>query len=1247
MITMCLIADDQADNLAIQGWEYLINNEYEQSIRTFDQVLEIDPGNSDAHLGKIYFYNIMEDYTNSLDEFEELYTNNQDYLNENLKYLSLMIYTSGKNNKLNKLQKNILKSKSLNYTNELVIKNWEALYNQKIGKLSKAKKIIKDMHPIYNWKLIGPFDNVLGSGFDEVYEPENKFTGYNSITGKNNILLNWFSNTHNPYHPWVDLNDVFDFDDAVYYANTFVYSYQNQEVIIHFGVSGMTCLYLNDVLIASETEEERDCNLDQFVIKTHLKPGWNRLLIKIGKSEEPDCNFFININDINNQPIQNLEISSEQQEYSPDRDLEFEILGDPVIAKLKDNIEKHPQDLINYLNIAAIYKTNDYLDSAESYLKKACEIAPESSLAKSMLMKVYLINDKQEEGQTIIDNLFVTDEKLPVPVNYQIKKELDNKNYELVKEYLTKLENISGKSADWYLQSILLNIGLEQTERYLSLLEEGLQFYPDDVQLVNLKLLHLYKRKKLNDAYYLYKDYTSDHYTQENLYLMAILAMERQDAVSFYKYKNKQFELNPADSNVRYEYANLYYESLHAYQEAMTILNETVSINPTAHYIYKLYGDCYRALKGITKFSELSGEEAERLKEYYLKALKYEPLNYSVRRQLRELEGEEPIFSLFDEFDYKSMISDEIDLESYPDKHSVIIKDHKNIVTYSNGGSESESFTFIKILKESGVKEFQELQFSAKYYEKKFIEEAKVVKTDGSEIDAEINNGTVVFKKLEPNDYIYYKIRIESYLTDKFKNHFFDSYPFNGTLPVLESKYTIIMPKNTEFDYFTKNFSLSPDTVEVADFFKYTWAVSEAEIIETEYAMPEISFVNERLELSTIDSWGYIVDWYLNLTTKRSKASVEIEEIAAGLIAGKDDLTLMDKVQLVYEYITEEINYSYVSFRQSRHIPQKAKRVLSTGIGDCKDVACLSISMLNELGINAHYVLLNTDSKNPENTYLPSIDVFNHVITAVEVGDSLFYMDLTAQYFPFGTLPDQDVNSFALLVKPGIEEPFIMQKNDIYPNKTSYVSNITIDLENNSLNQVNLVWEGLNAGYIRSAYRDMSEKDRIKKVKESLSDDAINVTLDSLKFENLDNLKPLIYENYTYTSDNILLDSGSFKILTPPWLSSYTSSSALSYDTRNYPIKSWARSSRQTEQLNITIEDKHLKLMELPEDVVIDSKFGQYTQKYSLKNGILKAEKYVIVKQTWVKPEEYIEFKDFYNKLILADKRQLLYKINQ
>ena len=280
------------------------------------------------------------------------------------------------------------------------------------------------------------------------------------------------------------------------------------------------------------------------------------------------------------------------------------------------------------------------------------------------------------------------------------------------------------------------------------------------------------------------------------------------------------------------------------------------------------------------------------------------------------------------------------------------------------------------------------------------------------------------------NDCIYIKYKIRDFFTGELSNHFWDDFNFNKFYPIENVRYALIMPNNREIYYRGQNMNSEPAIKkEIGNNTLYVWQMKNIEAVKYEAGMPSLDQVGMTLYFSTIKNWDYIAKWYLNLTNSKTVVNYEIKEKVAELLKGKENLTEKDKIKIIYEYIIKNITYSSVPFRQSAFIPQKARDVLATMIGDCKDMATLFITMLKAIDVKADYVLVNTRNEGANTNALPGI-YFNHVIARVNIDGKPMLFDLTARDYPFGTLPEGDIDSFALVVKQDDSKPFYIGKED-------------------------------------------------------------------------------------------------------------------------------------------------------------------------------------------------------------------------
>jgi Flp pilus assembly protein TadD/transglutaminase-like putative cysteine protease len=168
------------------------------------------------------------------------------------------------------------------------------------------------------------------------------------------------------------------------------------------------------------------------------------------------------------------------------------------------------------------------------------------------------------------------------------------------------------------------------------------------------------------------------------------------------------------------------------------------------------------------------------------------------------------------------------------------------------------------------------------------------------------------------------------------------------------------------------------------------------------------------VQFTTFTSWAQVAEWYANLEEGRSDPTPEIRAKTQELIQGH--ATELDKIAALYDYVAKNIRYVSLSFGLGRYQPHSATDVFKNQYGDCKDKHTLLAAMLQAANIPSDAVLIPFSRKiDPE---IPSPSQFDHMITAVPLGDELIWMDSTAEVAPFRLLSPPLRNKSALLVEP-------------------------------------------------------------------------------------------------------------------------------------------------------------------------------------------------------------------------------------
>lgn len=168
------------------------------------------------------------------------------------------------------------------------------------------------------------------------------------------------------------------------------------------------------------------------------------------------------------------------------------------------------------------------------------------------------------------------------------------------------------------------------------------------------------------------------------------------------------------------------------------------------------------------------------------------------------------------------------------------------------------------------------------------------------------------------------------------------------------------------------------------------------------------------VQLTTFKSWEEIARWYAKLEHGLTQPTPEIRAKTQELIQGRT--SELEKIQALYAYVSKNIRYVSLSFGLGRYQPHSAAEIFTNQYGDCKDKHTLLAAMLEAANIPSDAVLIPLTRK--LDLDVPSPSQFDHVITAVPMGQDLIWMDSTAEVAPFRLLASALRNKSALLVPP-------------------------------------------------------------------------------------------------------------------------------------------------------------------------------------------------------------------------------------
>lgn len=1114
------------------------------------------------------------------------------------------------------------------------VKSHIARYYLNHYELDEYRNLNSQVGSITRWSVVGEFENISGSGFDRDFGVLDKAQNDSKFLNKLGTEVTWFERKHAENGRWIYLDYNFYGDNSLIYAQTFVKSESQRKVQLRVGTSGSLKAWVNDQLVIKE-EEERNNDLDTYGSYVTLEKGWNRILLQVGSSEIDDNNFLARLTDDKGNFLNDFQHDYNYQAYTKKEGEAIDEIALYHEEYFRRKIKESNQ-LIYRIILAEIYLMNDKNDLARELLISAREEAPNSYVIDHLFIQLYSSTQDRTLLSMEIEELKKENPKDIVALEMLYNEAMEKEDYDEAWRLISEIQAVLPESAEANILSKKINYYSSKGEykELIDVAEEGYKKYPRNFQFLSLKYTIAKEVEKNNKkALKILRNYVDETFNYDLILAVSDEYFAMSKVSKGLEYLNKLVENNPGAPGYHSKISKVYL-GMRNYAEAEKYTKNCIEIAPYISVYHSQLGDIY--------YEQSKKEIAAK---YYNDAIERNPLSFDTREKLRLAENRQPIWELFGEIDIDSVIESSKDISEINGENVLVLTENMNVVVYENGGYE-QKFTYVaKALTKAGTDKLQTYGIPSYRNQDYTVERAEVIKANGNSLKAEQNRGQVVFTNLEPGDNIVLVYRLRNYQYATLIKHFWDNYYINGNYRIRDLEYNIAVEGDKKFNYLLKNSDLEPTITDKENYKLYQWKFSELEPVKWESYMPPLVDVGVVLHYSSIESWEEIVDWYSKLSYNKYKADYEVKQIAEDLFKGKEGLSDIDKINMIYDYVVGDIRYSSISFRQSGLVPQKASKVINTKIGDCKDVSTLFKALCNEVGINSNLVLVNTRSNGEEAMMLPSID-FNHCIANFELDDKKYFVELTSDILPFSSFSFDLKNSFILEISEENKKPDLLDPNTRKFNTTFRKSNVSLSKNKVIVNRENIK-TGSSAARMRSSYRDLTEEERMKNMLEAINDEFPSIKLNSFEIDNLTNVKDTVNYNVEFESGDPYIELSSMSLIKIPWADALSSTDFVSQESRNYPVALWRYfdSDENKEEIKFQL-DENISLVEVPQNVNIANDIFDYKIEYLKNENKLTCKREFYLKKDVVSPEEYKRFREDYENAVKADKSQIGVKVN-
>ena len=676
------------------------------------------------------------------------------------------------------------------------------------------------------------------------------------------------------------------------------------------------------------------------------------------------------------------------------------------------------------------------------------------------------------------------------------------------------------------------------------------------------------------------------------------------------------------------------------YASSLTTANRVLELFPYSFRGLEYKGDAYF---GMDRVEEATNE--------YKKTLVFNSANSSIRRKIRDFNGEPDIVEehkIQDIYQYINDASDKITANNYGYN---ILLDEAIVELYKEAGGKGRYTVIFEVTDKTGIERLKE--YSLGLYSGYTIIKSEIVKDDGSIVPAERSGSDLVFSNLQVGDAIYIDYQTDFNGFGRFYRDYINTYQFDGYHPCAKTVYTLIAPKGMEVNYLVANGELEHETLDNSEYQIHKWTLNDAGAFpQVEDYMPESEDFAKVLHISTIKSWNDIANWYSDLVRSQMIINSDVDKVFKSLFPETDVTSIPEKerAERIYYYIAKNMTYSSVSFRQSGYVPQKPSKTITSKLGDCKDFSTLFVTLAKMAGLEANLVLVLTSDYGQKALILPSQD-FNHCIAKVKIDNEEQFLELTDKYLPFASMPNglRGASILEIPYKTGGAETFDLKKLENAPRLRNIFENeVEIRIADNTQKlKINTKLQGALKAYSSEVFErpnyDLIKKDMLERYQSAVSE---KVSIDTVY--NIVNERESSFVSFTTEMriDEKTNKIGAYKILKIPYVANAYTAGVISETDRKYPIEYRNYESTDEYRTTYTIFLKEgEEFMEIPEDVILSFKNHSYSRKYTKVSPThLRIEVAAVPEIKNVSVEDYRDFKNYVQNILDAKDQFIGYK---
>lgn len=462
-------------------------------------------------------------------------------------------------------------------------------------------------------------------------------------------------------------------------------------------------------------------------------------------------------------------------------------------------------------------------------------------------------------------------------------------------------------------------------------------------------------------------------------------------------------------------------------------------------------------------------------------------------------------------------------------------------------------------------------------------------------------------------------------------------------ISVEKSAYTIQKAKNYKMKYITSS-NLLTDSVINGEKLQYRWKSANVAAVTEEPLSTGLDNVSSWVKASpnefefdgstgNFDNWKNFGSWIFNLNQGGNKLPEATRLMVQNLI--KDAKTPKEKIKILYNHLQQNTRYVSVQLGIGGFRPILAEKVAQVNYGDCKALSNYMKALLNEAGIASNLIVIGNDMPSLNLNY-SSMGQANHMILCVPLEKDTTFLECTSQFKPMGFIGYGNSDRNVLMVT---EDGGKIVHTPVYHAKENYQNRKT---------KIMLAEDGTATSEIKATYGNarfeenfpltlMEPVDLRKKIIENSSIPVAELI--SYKYMQPDKTVPVLTEEINFKTNPLLTKGGDKLFLLVNQINRRESVPLKVEGRKTYFAVPF--SYHDDDEINYILP-KGYQVEFIPKDITINSEFGSYTAKFSIKDNMIVYSRTQTMNNKKYPPEKYGEYVDFYKKIYQADKQKAI-----